>query len=132
MRVSPLLESLVFGIEISILEPFYLVYDVYVYEYTLSIITSQLHCFQLRTTLNGNYFKIFSHGLCTEKHNILLQHMHEKNFGHDLEPRFRVKAYFPHLLVKIKISFDEEGCSEEGCSEEGCSASLCIAHEKKT
>ena len=50
------------------------------YEYTLSIITSQLHCFQLRTTLNGKDFKFFSHGLCTEKQNILLQHMHEKEF----------------------------------------------------
>ncbi len=28
-------------------------------EYTLSIITSQLHCFQLRTTLNGKDFKLF-------------------------------------------------------------------------
>ena len=49
-------------------------------QYTLSIITSQLHCFQLRTTLNGKDFKFFSHGLCTEKQNILLQHMHEKKF----------------------------------------------------
>jgi hypothetical protein len=30
-------------------------------KYTLSIITSQLHCFQLRTTLNGKDFKFFSH-----------------------------------------------------------------------
>jgi hypothetical protein len=48
--------------------------------YTLPIITSQLHCFQLRTTLNGKDFKFFSHGLCTEKQNILLQHMHKKYF----------------------------------------------------
>ena len=47
-------------------------------KYTLSIITSQLHCFQLRTTLNGKDFKFFPHRLCTEKQNILLQHMHEK------------------------------------------------------
>jgi hypothetical protein len=46
------------------------------YQYTISIITSQLHCFQLRTTLRKD-FKFFSHGLCTEKQNIL-QHMHEK------------------------------------------------------
>ena len=81
-------------------------------QYTLSIITSQLHCFQIRTILNGKDFKFFSHGLCTEKQNILLQHMRKKHFwilineygnkhkheneapGHDLEPRFRVKAYF--------------------------------------
>jgi hypothetical protein len=49
-------------------------------KYTLSIITSQLHRFQLRTTLNGKDFKFFSHGLCTEKQNILLQHMHKKEF----------------------------------------------------
>ena len=28
---------------------------------------SQLHCFQLRTTLNRKDFSFFSHGLCTEK-----------------------------------------------------------------
>ena len=49
-------------------------------QYTLSIITSQLRCFQLRTTLNGKDFGFFSHGLCTEKQNILLQHMREKTF----------------------------------------------------
>ena len=82
------------------------------FQYTLSIIMSQLHCFQLRTILNGKDFKVFSHGLCTEKQNILLQYMHEKYFfilinkygnkleheneppAHDLEPRFRVNAYF--------------------------------------
>ena len=54
-------------------------------QYTLSIITSQPHCFQLRTNLNGKPdFKFFSHGLCTEKQNILLQHMFEKeNFDFD-------------------------------------------------
>jgi hypothetical protein len=30
-------------------------------QYTLSIITSQLYCFQLRTTLNGKDFKLFTH-----------------------------------------------------------------------
>ena len=49
------------------------------FEYTLTIITSQLHCFQLRTILNGKDFKFFSHGLCIEKQNILLQHMREKH-----------------------------------------------------
>ena len=29
------------------------------FKYTISIITSQLHCFQLRATLNGKDFKIF-------------------------------------------------------------------------
>jgi hypothetical protein len=42
-----------------------------------SIITSQLHCFQLRTTLNGKDFKFFSLGLCIEKQNTLLQRMHQ-------------------------------------------------------
>ncbi len=49
-------------------------------KYTLSIITSELHCFQLRTTLNEKDFNFFSHGLSTEKQNILLQHVHEKEF----------------------------------------------------
>jgi uncharacterized protein VirK/YbjX len=50
------------------------------WQYTLSIlITSQLHCFQLRTIFNRKDFKFFSHGLCKEKQNILLQHMHKKN-----------------------------------------------------
>jgi hypothetical protein len=31
-------------------------------QYTLSIIMSQLHCFQLRTTLNGKDFKFFLMG----------------------------------------------------------------------
>jgi hypothetical protein len=48
------------------------------------------------TTLNGKDFKFFSHGLCTEKQNILLQHMHEI----DLEPRFRVNAYF-HIISRM-------------------------------
>jgi hypothetical protein len=51
------------------------------HQYTLSIITSQLHCFELRTTSNGKDVQFFSHGLCTEKQNILPQHMREKNFG---------------------------------------------------
>jgi hypothetical protein len=41
---------------------------------------SQLHCFQLRTTLNGMDFKFVSHGLWSEEQNILLQHMHKKEF----------------------------------------------------
>jgi hypothetical protein len=48
------------------------------FQYTLAIITSQLHCFQLRTILNGKDFKFFSHGLCTKKQNNLLQHVHGK------------------------------------------------------
>ena len=80
------------------------------WQFTLSIITTQLHFFQLRTILDGKDFKFFSHGLCTEKQNILLQHMREKFFWFWSmmeisintktrlmtwsQPRFRVKAYF--------------------------------------
>ncbi len=57
-------------------------------------------------------FQVFFSWPCTEKQNILLQHMHEKELfiltnkcgnklyheneapGDDLEPRFRVNAYF--------------------------------------
>jgi hypothetical protein len=82
------------------------------HEYTLSIITSQLHCFQLRTILNGKDFKFVSHGLCTKKQNILLQHMREKKFGFWLinveisintKTRLQIMT-FPQLLVKIKNS----------------------------
>ena len=80
-------------------------------KYTLSIITSQLHCFQLRTTLNGKDFKGFfswaMHG--------------EAEHPHDLEPRFRVNAY---LLIKIQNVF-------RACVEEGCSASLCMGPWEK-
>ncbi len=85
-------------------------------------------------------FKFFSHGLCTEKQNILLEHMREKeffiltgpinveiSFNTKLRPRFRVNAYFHIIfiiLIKIQIFF-------RACVEEGCSASPCIAHEKK-
>ena len=33
------------------------------------------------STLNEMDFKFVSHGLWSEKQNILLQHMHKKNFG---------------------------------------------------
>jgi hypothetical protein len=46
----------------------------------ITVITSQLHCFQLRTILNGIDFKFVSHGLWSEKQNILRQHMHKKEF----------------------------------------------------
>jgi hypothetical protein len=86
-------------------------------QYTLSIITSQLHCFQLRTTCNGKDFKFFSHGLYTDKQNILLQYMHENEFfilsnkcgtklkheneapGHNLEP----VLLFVLMLISIFI-----------------------------
>jgi hypothetical protein len=42
--------------------------------------TSQLHRFQLRTTLNGMDFKFVSYGLWSEEQNILRQHMHKKEF----------------------------------------------------
>ena len=54
--------------------------NIYDFCTSLSIITSQLHCSQLRTTLNEKDFKFFSHGLCTEKQNILLQHMRDFGF----------------------------------------------------
>ena len=41
---------------------------------------SQLHCFQLSTTLTGIDFKFVSHGRWSEKQNILRQHMHKKEF----------------------------------------------------
>ena len=49
-------------------------------KYTFRVITSQLHCFQLRTTLNRIDFKFVSHGLWSKKQNILRQHMHKKEF----------------------------------------------------
>ena len=54
----------------------------YCKKYTLSIITSQLHCFQLRTTLNGKDFKFFFlMGYAQRSRaSILLHHMHEKEF----------------------------------------------------
>ena len=53
--------------------------------------------------------RFFSHGLCTEKQNILLQHMHEKKFfiltnkcGNKLshENEQNPKIFFPHVLKK--------------------------------
>ena len=41
---------------------------------------AQLHCFQLRTTLNGMNFKFVSPELWPEKQSILLQDMHKKEF----------------------------------------------------
>jgi hypothetical protein len=51
-------------------------------QYTLSVITSQLHCsFQLRTTLNGKDFNFFLMGCALrEAEQFLLQHMHKKEF----------------------------------------------------
>jgi hypothetical protein len=49
-------------------------------EYTLSIITSQLHCFQLKTTLNGMLFQVCFSWLWEEKQSILLQHNRKKEF----------------------------------------------------
>ena len=62
-------------------------------------------------------FKFVSHGLWLEKQNILLQHMHKKEFW--------CLRLFPHLSVKIQNSF-------YACVEEGCFASLKIAREKQT
>ena len=41
---------------------------------------SRLHCFQFRTAINGMDFKFVSHRLWSEEQNILLQHMHKKEF----------------------------------------------------
>jgi hypothetical protein len=83
------------------------------YQYTLSIITSQLHCFQLRTSLNGKDFKFFSHGLCTEKQNILSStHVCMKNnylfWPINVEISFNTKTrlqVIPYLLIKIQKYF---------------------------
>ena len=85
-------------------------------------------------------FKFGSHGLWSEKQNIL-QHIHKKEFWiltnkceNNLKyekgtmackPRFHVKAYFHVCWSKSKILF-------YACVEEGCSASLTIASEKQT
>jgi hypothetical protein len=75
----------------------------------------ELHCFQLRTTLNGKDFKFFSHGLCTEKQNILLQHMREKMFWFwsinmeisiNTKTRLQVMTWsLVFVLIKIKNYF---------------------------
>ena len=100
-------------------------------QYRLSInATSKLHCFQLRTTLNGKDFKFGSHRLWSEEQNILLPHMHKNNFGFwllnveislntktrlgGMAPRFHVLAYFHIYWSKSKIIF--YACVEEGCS----------------
>ena len=88
-------------------------------------------------------FEFVSHGLWEEKQNIFLQHNHTKEFWiltnkcgnklqHEneapalqLEPRFRVKAYFHIHWSKSKTPFYD-------CVEEGCSASLPITREKQT
>jgi hypothetical protein len=42
---------------------------------------SQLHCFELRTTLNGKDFMgFFSWAMHREAKHILVQHMHDKEF----------------------------------------------------
>ena len=80
-------------------------------------------------------FKFVSHGLWSEKQNVLLQHMHQKEFliltnkcGNNLKHEneaFSCLRLFPHLLVKFQNLF-------YSCVVEGCSASLTIACEKQT
>ena len=64
-------------------------------EYTLSIITSQLHCFQLRNTLNGKDFNFFFlMGYARRSRTSFFNTCVKINLGHNLEPHFRVTAYF--------------------------------------
>jgi hypothetical protein len=78
-------------------------------KYTLSIITSQLHCFQLRATLNGKDFKFFLMGYA-EKQNILLQHMREKkilfwsiNMGKSINTKTRLQVMTWSLVFVLKL-----------------------------
>ena len=50
-------------------------------QYTFLESRSRLTRFSTRTTLNGIDFKFVSHGLWSEKQNVLLQHMHKKEFS---------------------------------------------------
>jgi hypothetical protein len=70
-------------------------------------------CFQLRTTLNRMNFKFVSHGLWSEEQNILLQHMHKKEFwilthkcGNQLKHENEVKGpgQFPIINSQEKKS----------------------------
>ena len=71
-------------------------------------------------------FKFVSHGLWSEKQNILPQQMHKKEFWiFANNASFSYLRLFPHLLVKIQNSF-------YACVEEGCFASLKIARDKQT
>ena len=98
----------------------------------------------LRTILNGMDFKFVSHGLWSEKQNILLRHMHKREFliltnkcGNNLKHEneaeepwpvsivFRVYAFFHIYWSKSKILF-------YAWVDEGCSASPTIAYEKQT
>ena len=67
-------------------------------QYTLLIITSQLYCFRLRTTLNGKAFKGFFSWAMVRKAEHPSTHARKKfwsiNMEHDLESRFSVKADF--------------------------------------
>ena len=62
-------------------------------------------------------FKFVSHGLFSEKQNILLQHMHKKEFW--------------ILTNKCGNNLTHQN-SFYACVEEGCSASPTIAREKQT
>ena len=99
--------------------------------------------FQLWAALNGMDFKFVTHGLLSDKQNILLQHIHKKEFwiltnkceiilnmktrlgGHGYSASFSCLRLSLYLLVKIQNSF-------YACVEEGRSASLTIAREKQT
>ena len=66
-------------------------------QYTLSIITSQLHCFQLRTILNGKNFIFFLMGYA-QRSRASFNTCAKNNFG------FWSRVYYlslPHLLQSL-------------------------------
>jgi hypothetical protein len=75
--------------------------------YTLPIITSQLHCFQLRTTLNGKDFKFFSHGLCrTSFFNTCIKNIFLV-WPINVEISFNTKTILVFVLMLISIFIDQ-------------------------
>ena len=62
------------------------------------------HGFQLRTTLNGMDFKFVSHGLWSEKQNILLQHMHKKEFSFEFIFKPSIAGFLYTLYIAMSRS----------------------------
>ena len=88
-------------------------------------------------------FKFVSHGLWSEKQNVLLQHMHKKEFwiltnkcGNNLKQVNGAEWPWPLSLVfAFKVISTFIGQISKfffACVEEKCSASLTIAREKQT
>ena len=89
-------------------------------------------------------FKFVSHGLWSEEQNILLQHMHKKEFciltnkcGNNLlntKTRLSQEEPWPLVFVfKLIFTFNSQNPTFfYACVEEGYSAPLTIAHEKQT